>query len=96
MRAAAGRLLHSQRLLSVRPATRAASGWRRATPPSAAAAAAAAVGAPPPDEVLRTISENGQVSILAVRGTALVREACARHGAAPTASAALGRALLGT
>lgn len=34
--------------------------------------------------------------MLVVRGTALVQEACDRHATAPTASAALGRALLGT
>ncbi|KAI7839699.1 hypothetical protein COHA_006506 [Chlorella ohadii] len=42
------------------------------------------------------ISDNGQVSILVVRGTNLVQEACQRHKTSPTASAALGRALLGT
>ncbi|WPT13293.1 33 kDa chaperonin [Picochlorum sp. SENEW3] len=48
------------------------------------------------DEVLRTLSENGQVSIIVVDGTRLVQEACTRHNTAPTASAALGRAILGT
>ncbi|CAL5221871.1 g4134 [Coccomyxa viridis] len=48
------------------------------------------------DEVLRSMSENGEVSILVVDGTDLVSEACTRHGTAPTASAALGRALMGT
>lgn len=48
------------------------------------------------DEVLRTLSENGQVSIVVVDGTTLVRDACNRHQTAPTASAALGRAILGT
>ena len=48
------------------------------------------------DEVLRTISENGQVSLIVVNGTSLVQEAVDRHQTAPTASAALGRALLGT
>ncbi|KAK9831184.1 hypothetical protein WJX74_006538 [Apatococcus lobatus] len=47
------------------------------------------------DEVLRSMSENGEVSILTVDGTQLVSEACRRHHTAPTASAALGRALLG-
>lgn len=42
------------------------------------------------------MSENGQVSVLVVRGTDLVREACRRHQTSPTASAALGRALMGT
>ena len=76
-----------------------------------------------PDQVLRTISDNGQVgagehcttstspspslshslrshtlqvSIIVVNGTRLVQEAVDRHQTAPTASAALGRALLGT
>ncbi|PSC75263.1 heat shock 33 [Micractinium conductrix] len=48
------------------------------------------------DECMRSISDNGQVSILVVRGTQLVQEACDRHKTSPTASAALGRALLGT
>lgn len=43
-----------------------------------------------------SISDNGQVSIMVVRGTQLVQEACQRHQTSPTASAALGRALLGT
>lgn len=48
------------------------------------------------DEILRTLSDNGQVSVLTVTGTSLVNDACQRHKTAPTASAALGRALLGT
>lgn len=48
------------------------------------------------DEVLRSMSENGEVSCLVVDGTNLVIEACRRHQTAPTASAALGRAILGT
>ena len=47
------------------------------------------------DEVLRTLSEASEISVLAVDGTRLVSEATKRHGTAPTASAALGRALLG-
>jgi hypothetical protein len=47
------------------------------------------------DEVLRTLSEASEISVLAVDGTRLVAEATRRHGTAPTASAALGRALLG-
>ena len=50
---------------------------------------------PRSDEVLRTLSEASEISILAVDGTRLVAEATTRHGTAPTASAALGRALLG-
>lgn len=48
------------------------------------------------DKVLRTISDNGQVSVIVATGTRLVQEACERHKTAPTASAALGRALMGT
>jgi molecular chaperone Hsp33 len=48
------------------------------------------------DQVLRSISDNGQVSILVIEGTDLVKEACRRHKTAPTAGAALGRALIGT
>ncbi|EIE19291.1 heat shock protein 33, partial [Coccomyxa subellipsoidea C-169] len=44
----------------------------------------------------RSVSGAGEVSIMVVRGTDLVQEACTRHRTAPTASAALGRALLGT
>ena len=50
---------------------------------------------PRSDEVLRTLSESSEISVLAVDGTRLVSEATRRHGTAPTASAALGRALLG-
>ncbi|KAK9826750.1 hypothetical protein WJX81_004901 [Elliptochloris bilobata] len=42
------------------------------------------------------MSDNGEVSVLVVDGTQLVQEACRRHNTSPTASAALGRALLGT
>lgn len=48
------------------------------------------------DQILRSISDNGQVSVLVIQGTDLVKEACRRHKTAPTAGAALGRALLGT
>ena len=48
------------------------------------------------DQIHRSIADNGQVSIMVVNGTNLVQEACTRHKTAPTASAALGRALLGT
>ncbi|KAL0021890.1 hypothetical protein WJX77_012153 [Trebouxia sp. C0004] len=48
------------------------------------------------DEVLRSLSKNGEVAVLVAEGTQLVQEACRRHGTAPTASAALGRALMGT
>jgi molecular chaperone Hsp33 len=47
------------------------------------------------DVLLRQLSADNEVSVLVVDGTSLVAEACARHGTAPTASAALGRALLG-
>jgi molecular chaperone Hsp33 len=41
------------------------------------------------------MSAGGEVAVLAVDGTALVADAVGRHGTAPTASAALGRALVG-
>jgi molecular chaperone Hsp33 len=43
----------------------------------------------------KSLSELGEVAVLAVDGTALVAEAARRHGTAPTATAALGRTLLG-
>jgi molecular chaperone Hsp33 len=48
-----------------------------------------------PDQLLRTLSEDGGVSVRALVGTQLVREAAARHATSPVATAALGRALLG-
>ncbi|HEU4429088.1 MAG TPA: Hsp33 family molecular chaperone HslO [Myxococcota bacterium] len=48
-----------------------------------------------PDELLRTLSEDGSVSVRALVGTQLVREAARRHETSPVATAALGRALLG-
>ncbi len=44
----------------------------------------------------RSISDMGEVAVLVVDGTRLVSEAATRHRTAPTATAALGRALLGT
>jgi len=46
------------------------------------------------DEVYRVMSENQEVSVIAVVGTALVRDAATRHRTAPTATAALGRSLM--
>ena len=46
------------------------------------------------DEVYRVMSENQEVSVVAVVGTSLVREAATRHRTAPTATAALGRSLM--
>lgn len=43
----------------------------------------------------RSLSELGEVAVLAVDGTKLVAEAAARHKTAPTATAALGRTLMG-
>lgn len=48
------------------------------------------------DELLRTISADGSVSVRVVVATRLVREAARRHQTAPTATVALGRALMGT
>jgi molecular chaperone Hsp33 len=47
------------------------------------------------DRLLRTLSADGSVSVRALVGTRLVREACTRHATSPVATAALGRALLG-
>jgi molecular chaperone Hsp33 len=46
-------------------------------------------------ELVRTVSADGGLSVRALVATPLVAEAAARHGTAPTASAALGRALMG-
>lgn len=48
-----------------------------------------------PDRLLRTLSEDGSVSVRALVGSALVREAARRHATSPVATAALGRTLLG-
>ncbi len=48
-----------------------------------------------PDEVVRTISADGHVSVRVLSATAMAREAAARHGTAPAASVALARALMG-
>lgn len=45
------------------------------------------------DEVYRVMSKNQEISIIAVTATKLVSEAQRRHRSAPTATAALGRAL---
>lgn len=66
--------------------------WHKTNISAAAAATSSNTG----DQVLRSISDNGQVSVLVVKGTDLVNDAIRRHEAAPTAAAALGRALLGT
>ena len=49
----------------------------------------------PPDELVRTVSRDGSVLVRALVATQLVREAAQRHGASPTAAAALGRSLMG-
>lgn len=48
-----------------------------------------------PDQLLRALSEDGSISVRALVGTQLVREATQRHATSPVATAALGRALLG-
>ncbi|CAM6094791.1 unnamed protein product [Calypogeia fissa] len=48
------------------------------------------------DQVLRCISTAAEVSILTLVATDVVHEAQTRHRTSPTASAALGRALMGT
>ena len=48
------------------------------------------------DVLVRTLSANGEVAVLTVTGTGLVAEAASRHRSAPTATAAMGRSLIGT
>jgi len=48
-----------------------------------------------PDVLLRTISDDGSASLMAVTATHLVREAVAVRPTSPTAAGALGRALMG-
>ena len=48
----------------------------------------------PPDAIYRVMSENQEVSVIAVVGTSLVADAVSRHKTAPTATAALGRTML--
>lgn len=47
------------------------------------------------DELVRTISADGSVSVRVLAATSVVREAVRRHHTSPTASVALGRALMG-
>jgi molecular chaperone Hsp33 len=53
------------------------------------------MNSPRPDLLLRTLSEDGSVSVRALVGTELVREAARRHETSPVATAAIGRTLLG-
>ncbi len=46
--------------------------------------------------MVRTVSAAGDVAVRVIVATELVAEASARHGTSPTASAALGRTLMGT
>jgi molecular chaperone Hsp33 len=48
-----------------------------------------------PDEIVRTLSSDGGISVRALVATELVNEAVQRHRASPTAATALGRALMG-
>lgn len=48
------------------------------------------------DYMVRSVAGQGAIRVLALRSTALVEEARARHDTWPTATAALGRALTGT
>lgn len=56
---------------------------------------AAAASDRPPDLLVRTLSKRGGIAVRALVATQLVREAARRHATSPTASAALGRALMG-
>lgn len=49
-----------------------------------------------PDALVRTISADGGLSVRVLAATRLVQEAARRHGTSPTATVALGRALMGT
>jgi molecular chaperone Hsp33 len=49
-----------------------------------------------PDALVRTISADGSVSVRVLAATHLVQEAARRHQTSPTATVALGRALMGT
>jgi molecular chaperone Hsp33 len=48
------------------------------------------------DELVRTHTADGSASVRVVSATGLVREAARRHATSPTATVALGRALMGT
>jgi len=48
------------------------------------------------DELVRTHTAGGSASIRVITATVLVREAARRHATSPTATVALGRALMGT
>ncbi|MGI9590951.1 MAG: Hsp33 family molecular chaperone HslO [Myxococcota bacterium] len=48
------------------------------------------------DELVRTHTADGSASVRVVSATGLVREAARRHATPPTATVALGRALMGT
>ena len=61
----------------------------------AARGAACTTKASSEDAIYRVMSENQEVSVISVVGTKLVSEAVARHKTAPTATAALGRSMLG-
>lgn len=58
--------------------------------------AAGAAEAGRPDCLLRCLSAEAEVSVLALEATQLVQEAQRRHNCAPTGMAALGRLLMGT
>ena len=48
----------------------------------------------PADEVLRSISVNGEVAVLVARATGIVGDAASRQRTSPTATAAVGRAMV--
>jgi molecular chaperone Hsp33 len=49
-----------------------------------------------PDELVRTLTADGSAAVRALAATRLVRHAAERHRTSPSASVALGRALMGT
>jgi molecular chaperone Hsp33 len=48
-----------------------------------------------PDRMVQTLSHEGGIAVRAIVGTRLVAEAARRHATSPTATTALGRAMLG-
>ncbi len=68
---------------------------RASTHPLSSAGVSAPRQAAIADELVRTVSGDGGVAVRALDATRLVAEATRRHATAPTASAALGRALMG-
>lgn len=97
---AAARLARAGRGLCAPPRPRHKGGAPAGAGPRCLAARAAAAEAGPPaglgGALQRTLSASGEVTVTAADCTAAVQDAVRRHGAAPTAAAAIGRAVAGT